>query len=149
MKERVNLNDYRLGQWIPELGKYKKRCALKECGAYFAGRKNKDYCCEACKKKKNNDLASFRRELSQRFLSATINANKAFHQCLTIEDGINEVTKTRLLKNGFVGDAPTKRMKDDRFHGEWWSVGSFAYREKRNDSTIIEFIQIKNEDLWL
>jgi hypothetical protein len=144
----MDLSKYELGQWIPELGKFKKRCELKKCGNYFAGRKNRKHCNDKCKSQKNSDLAEERRELSKRFTDETLKANIAFQKCLNDKDSINEVTKSKLIKSGYSGDAPTKKIKDDRFHGDWLSVGSFAYRGSSSNPDIIQFIYVQREELW-
>lgn len=143
----MDLSNYEVGQWIPDLGKYKKICALKECQRPFAGRHNKHHCTNPCKTKKNNDRGRIRRALSKRFNDETYRANNTFLKFLKDEEGINEVSKTELMKNGFDGNSPSKNIKDDRFHGSWISIGSFAYRVKENDRNIIEFIYLKNEEL--
>lgn len=144
----MDLSEYKVGDWIPELGKYKKICALADCRRPFAGRKNKDHCSEFCKTKKNNDIARIRRSYSKRFNNETYQANNIFLKLLNDKEVVNEVSKTLLMKSGFFGDAPTKNIKDDRFHGRWQSVGSFGYRLKNGSEDIIEFIFIKDEELW-
>lgn len=144
----MDLTDYKVGDWLPELGKYKKICALPECRKPFAGRKNKDHCSDFCKTKKNNDKSRIKRLFSKRFNDELYHANNAFLEHLKNKDSINSVRLTSLMKSGFYGDAATKNIKDDRFHGQWRSVGSFAYRLKEGTKDIIEFIYIKDEELW-
>ena len=144
----MDLSNYEVGDWIPDLGKYKIICELEVCRRPFAGRKNKNHCTDQCKIKKNNDKAQIRRALSKRFNDETYQANNVFLKFLKDKGGINEVSKTELLKNRFDGNSPSKKIKDDRFHGSWISIGSFAYRIKENNGNLIEFIYVKNEELW-
>ena len=144
----MDLSNYNVGDWIPELGKYKKICELEVCRRPFAGRKNKKHCTNQCKTKKNNDKARILRLLSKRFNDETYEANKIFLVLLKDKENINEVSKSELMKKGYYRDAPTKPLKDDRFHGQWKSIGSFAYRFKEDSDEILEFIYIKDEELW-
>ena len=144
----MDLSKYNVGDWIPELGEYKNICELELCRSPFSGRKNRKHCNEKCKAKKNNEKSRIRRLLSKRFMDETFKANNIFLSLLSDKDNINETTKTRLLKTGFDGDVPFKPLKDDRFHGPWKSIGSFAYRFKEGSDEIIEFIYIKDEKLW-
>jgi hypothetical protein len=144
----MDLSSFKVGQWIPELGKYKKICALKECRSPFSGRKNKDHCTDYCKTKKNNDKSRRKRVFSKQYNDELYHANNAFLHHLKDKNGINTVRINQLMKSGFYGEAATKKIKNDRFHGEWDSVGSFAYRMKKGTQDIIEFIYIKNEKLW-
>lgn len=144
----MDLSNYEVGDWIPDLGQYKKICELEVCRRPFAGRKNRNHCTDQCKTKKNNDKARIRRLLSKRFTSETFKANNVFLTLLKDKDNIHEVSKNELMKKGYYGGAPYKYLKDDRFRGQWKSIGSFAYRLKEDSEETIEFIYIKDEELW-
>ena len=140
----MDLSSYKVGQWIPELGKYKKICALKECRSPFPGRKNKDHCTEFCKTKKNNDKAAKRREFAKRYTDATLKANTLFLSIIKDWDGINTISKDQIFHKGYTQFAPGRTAKYNKYHGEWWCIGSFSHRFKEDDNNTIEFIYSDN-----
>ena len=140
----MDLSDYKIGEWIPELGKYKKICALKECRSAFPGRKNRDHCTDFCKTKKNNDIAAKRRELAKRYTDATLKANNLFLDLIEDWDGMNAISKDQLFHKGYTQFAPGRSAKYNKYHGDWWCIGAFAHRKEENAEGNIEFIYVEN-----
>lgn len=53
--ETINLAKYEVGEWIPEIRRYKYICQQEACGIPFAGILGEKYCDDPCRWKIHND----------------------------------------------------------------------------------------------
>lgn len=140
----MDLSKYEDGAWISELGKYKKTCKLRICNIEFAGRANREFCSDPCKAKHNNDKKKELNSLAKRYSSDTLKANKIFHDLIEDYNSTNYINKQDLLDSGYTRFAPGRRAKYNKYHGEWWCIGSFAHRLEFNGNNELEFIYVKS-----
>ena len=113
------------GTWEPHQGGFRKTCP--ECFIQFHGRKNQIYCCRKCKARRNNDLAAERRAEREKQTSSYLwNLNILKKVFLESKDDIVEVSKSRLVYEGFEKEGLYTLFS---MAGEqWFKVGDYAYR---------------------
>ena len=112
------------------------------CNSEFFGRRNKTYCCNACKSRMNNDRACERTRLDRKTSEPLLMNRKILHDIWSSQ-GLEEarISGHRLKELGFNPSAPNSR---GIINGStWYLVDGYAYRPIESERLVL----IRKNDL--
>jgi hypothetical protein len=111
--------------WSPQERGFKKQC--QTCNQEFVGRKNRFYCCDQCKSRKNNDLAFDRRQIELSKFGPLLRNGEILQRIFESSDNdIVEVSMDSLERQGFNSKAPC--VPFSQAGEDWFQVDEHAFR---------------------
>jgi hypothetical protein len=137
------MNQNSSGEWIPEIGKYRKTCS--GCPREFDGRKNQIYCSLKCKARENNNLAAVRTRAVVKHTAGYVKNMEILEQEFQkAESEVATVPMNHLISLGFDATAPYTPFA---WKGQRWSkVGDYGFRilpKTENTSQQVEIVKIQ------
>ncbi|MEX2428211.1 MAG: hypothetical protein WD577_08205 [Bacteroidales bacterium] len=117
----------------PHPNGYKHTCL--NCGKIFYGRKNRQYCSNACKIFLNNKKASERRDRISKQINTYSKNEDILHRNYRIWDTEIDIDYIRIM--GFDFRGPYKVTKDEYDGAVWYQVGHYIYNTTRKKGKMI------------
>ncbi len=129
------LSDYVVGDWIPDLGKFKHQCPV--CGKEFFAKKDAKYCGQRCKSRVAIDKASEIRMKTKGFSDPLKNNFLILEQYYPFSNGIKWLPSKYLILRGFDAEffTITRRMKE--IEGDIFTIGNYGYQYNPSNKTIV------------
>ncbi len=128
------LSDYVVGDWIPDLRKFKHQCPI--CGKEFFAKKDAKYCGQGCKSRVAIDKASDIRMKTKGFSDPLKNNFLILEQFYPLSVGREWISLRPLTLQGFDGEI-FNSIKKTKQVGDLLIIGTYGYQYNITNRTII------------
>ena len=134
-----DVTNYKPGDKVLKAGAYWGKCPT--CGTEFMGRKNRVYCSEKCKIRKNNDRASQRRnQHGPMFLEIARNI-RILEKFYPLSMGSKALQLSDLEREGFIRTSFSKLVKFLNYSGTWQVIGDYAFHINENQTVLVQRVK--------
>ena len=127
------LSDYVVGDWIPELRKFKHQCPV--CQKVFLAKKDAKYCGQGCKSRVAIDKASDLRLKTKGFSDKVKNNFLILEQFYQLSKGVQWIAVKYLTLKGFDGEIFTSIRRTNQ-NTDLMVIGYYGYQYNQTNKTI-------------